>query len=127
MQGIGDWIPTAEKVNYLNQLMQVGFDVIDFGSFVSPKAIPQLRDTAEVLSDLNWPEQRPEMLAIIANVRGANDACSHEAVDTLGYPFSISETFQQRNTNAASKSNPLDGKLVGHGSLITFPSESREA
>lgn len=101
MQGIGDWIPTAEKVNYLNQLMQVGFDVIDFGSFVSPKAIPQLRDTAEVLSDLNWPEQRPEMLAIIANVRGANDACSHEAVDTLGYPFSISETFQQRNTNAS--------------------------
>lgn len=100
MQGIKTFIPTAEKVSYLNQLLQVGFDTIDFGSFVSPKAIPQMKDTAEVLSGLDLASSRSKLLAIVANSRGAEDAVAFEAIDYLGYPFSISETFQLRNTNA---------------------------
>lgn len=100
MQGLHDFIPTEEKINYLNALLKVGFDTLDFGSFVSPKAIPQMRDTAEVLNGLDLEGVDTKLLAIIANERGAVDASSHEAVDILGYPFSISETFQQRNTNA---------------------------
>lgn len=97
MQGIVDFIPTDKKVAYLNSLLKVGFDTLDFGSFVSPKAIPQMRDTAEVLSQLD--ESNTKLLAIVANQRGADDACSFERIDYLGYPFSVSETFQQRNTN----------------------------
>lgn len=100
MQGIHDFIPTEIKVAYINQLLKVGYDTIDFGSFVSPKAIPQMRDTAEVLSKLDLPGSSSKLLAIIANARGAEDAAHHEEITYLGYPFSISETFQLRNTNA---------------------------
>lgn len=99
MQGMAEFIPTERKVKYLNQLLKVGFDTIDFGSFVSPKAIPQLRDTAEVLIQLDMRETKSKLLAIIANTRGAEEAATHEAITYLGFPLSISETFQQRNTN----------------------------
>lgn len=101
MQGITEFIPSIVKVDYLKLLLSVGFDTIDFGSFVSPKAIPQMADTAEVLRSIELPDNRPELLAIVANERGASDACQFEQVDALGFPFSISETFQQRNTNAS--------------------------
>lgn len=100
MQGLKEFIPTEQKIQYINQLLRVGFHTIDFGSFVSPKAIPQMRDTAEVLQGLNLDGDRSKLLAIVANERGARDACQFDAIDYLGYPFSISETFQLRNTNA---------------------------
>ena len=100
MQGLREFIPTEKKAAYINQLLQVGFDTIDFGSFVSPKAIPQMRDTAEVLGMLDLTSSRSRLLAIVANKRGANDAVQYEEITYLGYPFSISETFQLRNTNA---------------------------
>nr|WP_321236789.1 hydroxymethylglutaryl-CoA lyase [uncultured Psychroserpens sp.] len=99
MQGIKDFIPTEKKVQYIQSLLRVGFDTIDFGSFVSPKAIPQMVDTAAVLSQLDLSETTSKLLAIIANTRGANDACKHPEIDYLGYPFSISENFQMRNTH----------------------------
>lgn len=99
MQGLHDFIPTESKIRYLQGLLNVGFDVLDAGSFVSPKAIPQLRDTTEVLSGLDLDGVDTELLVIVANERGARDACAHAMVDYLGYPFSISETFQLRNTN----------------------------
>ncbi len=99
MQGWHYPISTADKVEYLNTLLQVGFDTIDFGSFVSPKAIPQMADTAEVLSQLELPVGGSKLLAIVANQRGAEEAVMFEQVSYLGYPFSISETFQLRNTN----------------------------
>ncbi len=101
MQGIKQFIPTELKVEYLNQLLKVGFETIDFGSFVSPKAIPQLQDTAEVLKKLDISSTQSKLLAIIANTRGAEDACKFEEIKYLGFPFSISETFQQRNTNSS--------------------------
>lgn len=101
MQGIHQFIETDTKVNYLNQLLKVGFDTLDFGSFVSPKAIPQLKDTAEVLSQLQLDSVRTKLLAIVANTRGADDACAHPQIKYIGFPFSISETFQQRNTNSS--------------------------
>ena len=101
MQGIHEFIPTQTKADYLNQLLRVGFDTIDFGSFVSPNAIPQLKDTSEVLSKLELSKTKSKLLAIVANERGAEDACNFEEIDYLGYPFSISETFQQRNTNSS--------------------------
>ncbi len=100
MQGLHDFIPTEIKTAYINQLLKVGYHTIDFGSFVSPKAIPQLRDTAEVLGGLEL-NGNSELLAIVANKRGADDACNFDEIAYLGYPFSISETFQQRNTNAS--------------------------
>lgn len=99
MQGIEKFIPTEEKANYINQLLKVGFDTIDFGSFVSPKAIPQLRDTAEVLEQLDISQTGSKLLAIVANTRGAKQAVSFRDIHYLGFPLSISETFQQRNTN----------------------------
>lgn len=101
MQGLHDWIPTEKKIAYLNQLLKVGFDTLDFGSFVSPKAIPQLKDTTEVLAGLDLSTTKSKLLAIVANSRGAEEACTHAPIQYLGYPFSISETFQQRNTNAS--------------------------
>ena len=98
MQGIEDWIPTEQKVSYLNALLKCGFDVLDFGSFVSPKAIPQMQDSAAVLDQLIASPTK--LLAIIANLRGASSAAQHERIAILGYPFSISETFQLRNTNS---------------------------
>ncbi len=99
MQGIKQFIPTEQKVQFIQSLLRVGFDTIDFGSFVSPKAIPQMVDTAEVLSKLDLSKTTSKLLAIVANFRGAEDACEHEQIDYLGYPFSISENFQMRNTH----------------------------
>lgn len=99
MQGIKQFIPTEKKVQYIQSLLRVGFDTIDFGSFVSPKAIPQMVDTAEVLSQLDLSKTNSKLLAIVANLRGAQDACQHPEIDYLGYPFSISENFQMRNTH----------------------------
>src|ERR1700755_2546183 len=99
MQGIKHLIPADLKAKYINQLLKVGFDTIDFGSFVSPKAIPQMQDTAEVLKKLDLSNTRSKLLAIIANYRGAKEAAQHQEITYLGYPFSISETFQLRNTN----------------------------
>jgi hydroxymethylglutaryl-CoA lyase len=99
MQGIKDFIPTEQKVQFIQSLLRVGFDTIDFGSFVSPKAIPQMADTAEVLSKLDLSKTESKLLAIVANVRGANDASQHKEIDYLGFPFSISENFQMRNTH----------------------------
>ncbi|MEM7551185.1 MAG: hydroxymethylglutaryl-CoA lyase [Bacteroidota bacterium] len=98
MQGIEHFIPTQLKADYLNQLLKVGFDTLDFGSFVSSKAIPQLKDTSEVLSKLNL-DSSTHLLAIIANIRGAQQACEFDEIKYLGFPLSVSETFQQRNTN----------------------------
>jgi hydroxymethylglutaryl-CoA lyase len=100
MQGMKQFIPTASKIEYLNLLLKVGFYALDFGSFVSPKAIPQMRDTAEVLDGLNIGGSNTKLLAIVANLRGAIDASQFDQIHYLGYPFSISETFQLRNTNA---------------------------
>jgi hydroxymethylglutaryl-CoA lyase len=99
MQGIKDFIPTDKKVQYIQSLLRVGFDTIDFGSFVSPKAIPQMADTAKVLSKLDLSTTQSKLLAIVANVRGAQDASIHPEINYLGYPFSISENFQMRNTH----------------------------
>lgn len=99
MQGLDAFIPTEEKVQYLNQLLQVGYDTLDAGSFVSPKAIPQMRDTAAVFDQLDLTTSRTKILAIVANSRGADEACRHPAVTYVGFPLSLSETFQQRNTN----------------------------
>lgn len=101
MQGIKAFIPTQTKINYLNSLLKVGFDTIDFGSFVSPKAIPQMQDTAEVLKGLDLSGTRSKLLAIVANTRGAEQACEFGEIRYLGFPFSISETFQQRNANSS--------------------------
>ena len=99
MQGIRDWIPTEAKVQYIQSLLRCGFDTIDFGSFVSPKAVPQMKDTTEVLSSLDLSSTESKLLAIVANLRGANDAIKFKEIDYLGYPFSISENFQMRNTH----------------------------
>nr|WP_238751413.1 hydroxymethylglutaryl-CoA lyase [Neolewinella maritima] len=100
MQGRHAFIPTAVKTAYLQQLLACGFDTLDFGSFVSPKAIPQMRDTAEVVAGLDLSATQTKLLAIVANRRGAEAALQHPQIDYLGYPFSVSETFQLRNTNA---------------------------
>ena len=99
MQGIKTFIPTEQKVSYIQSLLRVGFDTIDFGSFVSPKAIPQMQDTAEVLAQLDLSQTNSKLLAIIANTQGAAMAAEHKAIQYLGFPFSISENFQMRNTH----------------------------
>ena len=99
MQGIKNFIPTHKKVDYIQSLLRVGFDTIDFGSFVSPKAIPQMQDTAEVLAQLDLSQTQSKLLAIIANTQGAQIASSHKEIQYLGFPFSISENFQMRNTH----------------------------
>ena len=126
MQGIKDFIPTAQKVAYLNSLLKVGFDTLDFGSFVSPKAIPQMRDTANVLSQLDDSDTR--LLAVVANKRGADEVCSFDRIDYLGYPFSVSENFQKRNTNKSiDQSLSLVEQLqntcaIHHKSLVVYMS-----
>ncbi|HEY1112301.1 MAG TPA: hydroxymethylglutaryl-CoA lyase [Chitinophagaceae bacterium] len=100
MQGWKSFIPTAQKIEYLNTLLRVGFDTLDFGSFVSPKAIPQMADTREVLAGLDFGNTHTKLLAIVANMRGAEEAVHYDQVSFLGFPFSISPTFQQRNTNS---------------------------
>ncbi|WP_438965155.1 hydroxymethylglutaryl-CoA lyase [Flavobacterium sp.] len=99
MQGIKAFIPTEKKVQYIQSLLRVGYDTIDFGSFVSPKAIPQMTDTAEVLAQLDLSQTQSKLLAIIANTRGAEMAAEHNEIQYLGFPFSISENFQMRNTH----------------------------
>lgn len=99
MQGLHEFIPTKQKTDYINSLLRVGFDTLDFGSFVSPKSIPQLRDTSAVLRGLDLSNTQTKLLAIIANVRGAKEALAFDEIQYLGYPFSISEIFQKRNTN----------------------------
>ena len=99
MQGMEEFISTEKKVKYINQLLKVGFDTIDVGSFVSAKAIPQMRDTADVLNQLDMSFTKSKLLAIVANMRGAEEAVGYEAITYLGFPLSISETFQKRNTN----------------------------
>lgn len=101
MQGWKTFIPTEKKAAYINSLLKVGFDTIDFGSFVSPKAIPQMADTVEVLKNLEWGSGNSKLLAIVANLRGAEEASVYDAIHYLGFPFSVSETFQQRNTNSS--------------------------
>jgi hydroxymethylglutaryl-CoA lyase len=125
MQGIVQFIPTADKVRYLNQLMKVGFETIDAGSFVSPKAIPQMRDTAQVLEKLEQ-NNRTKLLVIIANARGAEEASQQDAVSYLGFPLSVSETFQLRNTNktiaeALNLLNDIQEICVSSGKkLVTY-------
>jgi hydroxymethylglutaryl-CoA lyase len=99
MQGVAPWIPTEKKIRYINALLKVGFDTLDFGSFVSPKMIPQMRDTRAVLDGIDWEDHPTKLLAIVANERGVADAAPLPGIAYLGYPFSISETFQKRNTN----------------------------
>jgi hydroxymethylglutaryl-CoA lyase len=126
MQGLNTFIPTADKVRYLNKLLGVGFDTIDFGSFVSPKAIPQMKDTAAVLEQLRWKESNSKLLAIVANTRGAAEASAFEGVTYLGFPLSISETFQIRNTNktlaeALSSLDEIQNVCVRAGkTLVTY-------
>jgi hydroxymethylglutaryl-CoA lyase len=100
MQGLRDMIPTQDKIDYLNLLLKVGFDTLDFGSFVSPKAIPQMADTAKVVEGLDLASAKSKLLAIVGNTRGAKDAAAYEAIRYLGFPFSISNTFLQRNLNS---------------------------
>ncbi len=101
MQGWKSFIPTEKKIEYINSLLKVGFDTIDFGSFVSPKAIPQMADTGEVIKSLKVQGTRTKLLAIVANLRGAEEASIYDEISYLGFPFSVSETFQQRNTNSS--------------------------
>jgi hydroxymethylglutaryl-CoA lyase len=101
MQGWKRFIPTEKKIEYINSLLKVGFDTIDFGSFVSPKAIPQMADTAEVITKLELRNTNSKLLAIVANLRGAEEASIFDQITCLGFPFSVSETFQQRNTNSS--------------------------
>ena len=101
MQGWKHFIPTEKKIQYINSLLKVGFDTIDFGSFVSPKAIPQMADTTEVVRSLESGDSNTKLLAIVANMRGAEDASVFDQISYLGFPFSVSEIFQQRNTNSS--------------------------
>jgi hydroxymethylglutaryl-CoA lyase len=101
MQGWKNFIPTEKKIQYINSLLRVGFDTIDFGSFVSPKTVPQMADTKEVIKGLNVGDSVSKLLAIIANVRGAEEASVLDEITYLGFPFSVSETFQQRNTHSS--------------------------
>jgi hydroxymethylglutaryl-CoA lyase len=114
MQGLHHFIPTQTKIDYINQLLKVGFDTIDFGSFVSPKAIPQMADTKEVLAGLNLAQTNTKLLAIIANLKGAEMAVQYPEITYLGFPFSISETFQQRNTNSSIAESLETVKAIQH-------------
>ena len=113
MQGWPHFIPTEKKIDYINSLLQVGFDTIDFGSFVSPKAIPQMADTADVLKGLLVDQTSSKLLAIVANLRGAEEAVLHDKIDYLGFPFSVSETFQKRkNSTKTSSSIPIKPRTM---------------
>ena len=126
MQGWKSFIPTERKIEYINSLLRVGFDTIDFGSFVSPKAIPQMADTKEVLKGLILDGSNSKLLAIIANIRGAEEASVYDEISFLGFPFSISETFQQRNTNSsiAESLNRVEEIqricVAGHKQLVIY-------
>lgn len=121
MQGIHDFIPTEKKISYINSLLKVGFDTLDFGSFVSPKTIPQLVDTKEVLSKLDLKNTKTKLLAIMANERGGKEAAGFAEIDYLGFPFSISEIFQKRNTNSS-----IDESLVLVQKLLSICENSNK-
>lgn len=113
MQGLKDFVPTQTKASYIQTLLNVGFDVLDFGSFVSPKAIPQMQDTEEVLASLNLENTKTKLLAIVANERGALQAASHASIDFIGFPFSVSPEFQLRNTNSTlNQAADLVGRIA---------------
>ena len=112
MQGWKDFIPTAKKIEYINTLLKVGFDTIDFGSFVSPKAIPQLADTKEVIDQLVTNDTKTKLLAIVANFRGAEEAVKFDKISYIGFPFSISQTFQLRNTNSTIEQSLITVKQI---------------
>jgi len=113
MQGLKDFVPTEVKTSYIQTLLEVGFDVLDFGSFVSPKAIPQMQDTEDVLSSLNLEQSQTKLLAIVANERGALQAAGHPAIEFIGFPFSVSSEFQLRNTNSSlDKAADLVGRIA---------------
>lgn len=125
MQGWHSFIPTKKKIEYINSLLKVGFDTIDFGSFVSPKAIPQIADTKEVIGSLELGNTNTKLLAIIANERGAKEAVEFDAISYLGFPFSISETFQQRNTNSSIKESlqrvdAIQSLCVQHNKILVL-------
>lgn len=121
MQGIKTFIPTKNKINYIQSLLRVGFDTIDFGSFVSPKAIPQMQDTAEVLEGLDLSQTKSKLLAIIANVQGAELASNHKEIKYLGFPFSISENFQMRNTHKT-----IAESLITLGEILNIADKSNK-
>ena len=122
MQGIkSHFIPTNAKAQYINALLKVGFDTIDFGSFVSPKAIPQMRDTADVLAKLDLSHTESKLLAIVANIRGAQGASQFEEIDYLGYPFSISENFQMRNTGKT-----IDQSIIALDEILNISSRTNK-
>src|SRR5678815_3308165 len=112
MQGWKNFIPTDKKIEYINSLLQVGFDTIDFGSFVSPKAIPQMADTSELIGKLDLNGSHSKLLAILANLRGAEEASAFDEISYLGFPFSISPTFQQRNTNSTIEESLVRVKAI---------------
>jgi len=115
MQGITEFIPTTHKIKYINSLLKVGFDTLDFGSFVSPKAVPQMKDTSEVLQNLNLDGTQTKLLAIIGNMRGAEEACKYAEITYLGFPFSFSPTFLERNIRSTiEKSFQLVQDLLAH-------------
>ena len=126
MQGLTHFIPTSDKIRYLNKLLNVGFDTLDFGSFVSHKAIPQMRDTKEVLEGLDIGSSKTKLLAIVANVRGAEEAVQYNEISFIGFPLSISETFQQRNTNKSipealnSLEQIKEVCILGNKKLVTY-------
>jgi len=107
MQGLEKFVPTELKIQYINSLLKVGFDTIDFGSFVSPKAVPQMHDTIDVVRKLNLYDSDTALLAIVANIRGAEQAIFFDEIDYVGFPFSVSETFQQRNANSSIEQSLL--------------------
>src|ERR1035437_2652361 len=126
MQGMKVFVPTEKKLEYINSLLRVGFDTIDVGSFVSPKLIPQMQDTAGVLMQLDMSLTRSKLLAIVANLRGAKDAVVFDEITYLGYPFSVSETFQQRNANSSIEESlrrveEIQALCLGHKkSLVVY-------
>ena len=110
MQGIKKWIPSKDKLSYIQSVLSVGFDIVDFGSFVSPRSIPQMKDTQFIIENIDL-SSTSKLLAIVANERGALDACKYPSISFLGYPFSISETFQMRNTNKSISESLLELKI----------------
>ncbi|UTW66754.1 hydroxymethylglutaryl-CoA lyase [bacterium SCSIO 12643] len=126
MQGLHDFIPTAQKIKYINQLLKVGFDTLDMGSFVSPKAIPQMRDTQEVIKNLDLSDTDTKLLTIIGNTRGAKEATQFDEIHYLGFPFSISDTFQKRNINSTIEDSfhraedILNCCVIGNKELVVY-------
>lgn len=126
MQGLHDFIPTAQKIKYINQLLKVGFDTLDMGSFVSPKAIPQMRDTQEVIKNLDLSDTDTKLLTIVGNTRGAKEATQFDEIHYLGFPFSISDTFQKRNINSTIEDSfhraedILNCCVIGNKELVVY-------